>query len=128
MKIHVEPFELFKNKNSLNMSKVYKVDFNNKNHNKEVNKHINKNKEVNKHTNDNTNQCNKSDFKFKNNSYHSKYDSTRCIPHKAVRKNANHTYKCINENTGYNVLDNCIIDGNCRINEDVINMFPVKTN
>lgn len=113
MKSNIEPFT---NKQHV-FSQVRKIDFKKDNKKKEpvygddINVCENKNH-------------NFQDFDF---SYRSKYDSTHCISCKNQPKCAEHNDKCINEQTGYNVQDNCVEDGICRINEDVINMFPIKT-
>lgn len=113
MKSNVQ-VETFKNIGKKVFSQVRRVDFN-----------TNKN---NKHNNE-VNTCKQQNHKFKNYdfAYRSKYDATGCIPCKNPPKCSEHNYKCVDEQTGYNVQDNCVEDGICRINEDVINMFPVKT-
>ena len=113
MKSNVE-METFKNIGKKVFSQVRKVDFK-------------KNKNDIAHD-DEVNTC-KENYKFENHdyAYRSKYDSNSCLPCKHPPKCSEHNYKCIDEYTGYNVQDNCVEDGICRINEDVINMFPVKT-
>ena len=108
MKSNVQ-VETFKNIGKNVFSQVRRVDFNK--------------------YNDEVNTCKQKNYKFKNYdfAYRSKYDATGCIPCKHPPKCSEHNYKCIDEQTGYNVQDNCVEDGICRINEDVINMFPVKT-
>ena len=112
MKSNVQ-VETFKNIGKNVFSQVRRVDFTNNN---------------NKY-NDEINTCKQKNHKFKNYdfAYRSKYDATGCIPCKHPPKCSEHNYKCVDEQTGYNVQDNCVEDGICRINEDVINMFPVKT-
>ena len=109
--------ETFKNIGKNLFSQVRRVDFNK-----------NKNSKSNKY-NDEVNTCKQKNYKLKNHdfAYRSKYDATGCIACKHPPKCAEHNYKCVDELTGYNVQDNCVEDGICRINEDVINMFPVKT-
>ena len=113
MKSNVE-IETFKNIGKKVFSQVRKVDFK-------------RNKNDIAHD-DEVNTC-KENYKFENHdyAYRSKYDSNSCLPCKHPPKCSEHNYKCIDEYTGYNVQDNCVEDGICRINEDVINMFPVKT-
>ena len=113
MKSNVE-METFKNIGKNVFSQVRKVDFK-------------RNKNEIAHE-DEVNTC-KENYKFENHdySYRSKYDSNSCIPCKHPPKCSEHNSKCIDEYTGYNVQDNCVEDGICRIHEDVINMFPVKT-
>jgi hypothetical protein len=108
--------ESFKNIGKNVFSQVRKVDFNTLN-----NKHITHENEVN--------TCKNTTYRFKNYdfAYRSKYDATTCIKCKNPPKCSEHNYKCIDEKSGYNIQDNCTEDGVCRINEDVINMFPVKT-
>jgi len=112
--------ETFKNIGKNVFSQVRRVDFN-KNNNNNNNKKNNYNDEVD--------TCKQNNYKFKNYdfAYRSKYDSTGCISCKNPPKCSEHTDKCIDELTGYNIQDNCVEDGICRINEDVINMYPVKT-
>ena len=113
MKSNIE-IETFKNIGKKVFSQVRKVDFK-------------RNKNDIAHD-DEVNTC-KENYKFENHdyAYRSKYDSNSCLPCKHPPKCSEHNYKCIDEYTGYNVQDNCVEDGICRINEDVINMFPVKT-
>ena len=113
MKSNVQ-IETFKNIGKNVFSQVRRVDFTNNNNNK---------------YNDEVNTCKQKNHKFKNYdfAYRSKYDATGCISCKNPPKCSDHNYKCVDEQTGYNVQDNCVEDGICRINEDVINMFPVKT-
>lgn len=113
MKSNVE-METFKNIGKKVFSQVRKVNFK-------------RNKNDIAHD-DEVNTC-KENYKFENHdyAYRSKYDSNSCLPCKHPPKCSEHNYKCIDEYTGYNVQDNCVEDGICRINEDVINMFPVKT-
>jgi hypothetical protein len=113
IKSNVE-IETFKNIGRKVFSQVRKVDFK-------------RNKNEIAHD-DEVDTC-KENHKFENHdyAYRSKYDSNSCIPCKHPPKCSEHNYKCIDEYTGYNVQDNCVEDGICRINEDVINMFPVKT-
>lgn len=108
--------ETFKNIGKKVFSQVRRVDFNT-------------NTNTNNKYNDEVNTCKQPNHKFKNYdfAYRSKYDATGCIPCKNPPKCSEHNYKCVDEQTGYNVQDNCVEDGICRINEDVINMFPVKT-
>ena len=108
--------ETFKNIGKKVFSQVRRVDFNT-------------NTNTNNKYNDEVNICKQPNHKFKNYdfAYRSKYDATGCIPCKNPPKCSEHNYKCVDEQTGYNVQDNCVEDGICRINEDVINMFPVKT-
>jgi hypothetical protein len=117
IKSNVE-METFKNIGKKVFSQVRKVN---------LKKNKNKNKNDIAHD-DEVNTC-KENYKFENHdySYRSKYDSNGCIPCKHPPKCSEHNYKCIDEYTGYNVQDNCVEDGICRINEDVINMYPVKT-
>ena len=111
--------ETFKNIGKSPFRQVRRVDFN---------KNIHKNTTEDS---DELNLCNKNNTKTHDPnydfSYHSKYDSTGCVSCKNLPTCSQHNYKCINKLTGYNVQDNCVEDGICRINEDVINMFPVKT-
>jgi len=118
MKSNVQ-VETFKNIGKKAFSQVRRVDFTNNNTNKNNN---------NKYNNE-VDTCKQKNHKFKNYdfAYRSKYDATGCIPCKNPPKCSEHNYKCVDEQTGYNVQDNCVEDGICRINEDVINMFPVKT-
>lgn len=113
MKSNVQ-VETFKNIGKNVFSQVRRVDFTNNNNTK---------------YNDEVNTCKQKTHKFKNYdfAYRSKYDATGCIPCKNPPKCSEHNYKCVDEQTGYNIQDNCVEDGICRINEDVINMFPVKT-
>lgn len=108
--------ESFKNIGKHVFNQVRKVDFNTLNNKQMV------------HENE-VNTCKDTNHKFKNYdfAYRSKYDATTCIKCKNPPKCSEHNYKCVNEKSGYNVQDNCTEDGICRINEDVINMFPVKT-
>ena len=116
MKSNVE-IESFKNIGRNVFSQVRRVD---------LKQQTNNNKDI--AHNDEFNNCGKKKHKFTNNLvYRSKYDATGCIPCYHPPKCSEHNYKCIDDKTGYNVLDNCVEDGICRINEDVINMFPVKT-
>jgi hypothetical protein len=113
MKSNVQ-VETFTNIGKNVFSQVRHVDFTNNNNNK---------------YNNEVNTCEQKKHKFKNYdfAYRSKYDATGCIPCKTPPKCSEHNYKCVDEQTGYNVQDNCVEDGICRINEDVINMYPVKT-
>ena len=121
MKSNVQ-VETFKNIGKNVFSQVRRVDFrkNNTSNNNNHNNHNNHNE---------VDTCKHKNYKFKNYdfAYRSKYDATGCIPCKNPPKCSDHNYKCVDEQTGYNVQDNCVEDGICRINEDVINMFPVKT-
>ena len=109
--------EDFKNIGNNTFRQVRRLDFKN-----------NKNNKNNKTENE-VNVCKNKTHNFANYdfAYRSKYDSTGCIPCLNPPKCKEHTYKCMDELTGYNVQDNCVEDGTCRINEDVINMLPVKT-
>ena len=106
--------ETFKNIGKKTFSQVRRLNFEN-----------NKNKQHN----DETDLCKNKKPTFRNYdfAYRSKYDASGCIPCLNPPKCNQHNYKCVNELTGYNVQDNCVEEGQCRINEDVINMFPVKT-
>tara|TARA_A100001015_G_scaffold224903_2_gene253752 strand:+ start:4649 stop:5092 length:444 start_codon:yes stop_codon:yes gene_type:complete len=115
--------ETFKNIFKHPFRQVRRVNFeNNKNNSNNSNN-------SNKQHNNETNLCKNKKPNFRNYdfAYRSKYDSTGCIPCLNPPKYSQHNYKCINELTNYNIQDNCVEDGKCRINEDVINMFPVNT-
>jgi hypothetical protein len=115
MKTNVE-VEPFKNMFKHPFKQVKRVDFvNNKNkqHTNEINVYKNKNK--------------KNNFQNYDFAYRSKYDASGCISCLNPPKCNQTNYKCINELTNYNIQDNCVETGQCRINEDVINMFPVNT-
>jgi hypothetical protein len=58
--------------------------------------------------------------------YRSQFDSTQCTPCENPPSCSEHNSKCINENTYYNTLDNCVEDGTCRLGEDVVNLFPTN--
>lgn len=73
-------------------------------------------------------QCEGGPYKIDHAPYRSKYDSTTCIPCQNPPICGDHSIKCMNENTFYNTLDNCVEDGNCRLVEDELNMLPIKTN
>jgi len=132
MKSYIQ-VETFKNIGKNVFSQVRRVDFNNKNNKNNKNNNNNNNNNNNKNNknnnyNDEVNTCKQNNYKFKNYdfAYRSKY-STGCISGKNPPKYSEHNYKGVDELTGYNVQDNCVEDGICRINEDVINMYPVKT-
>ena len=125
--------------NTPTVQKVNKNNTNNKNN--KNNKNNNNKNNNNKHNTNNKNkntpkvneygdeiyQCEGGPYKFNNSSYISKYDCTRCVPCKNPPKCNEHTMKCIDENTFYNTLDNCVEDGTCRLVEDEINMSPIRT-
>jgi hypothetical protein len=71
-------------------------------------------------------QCEGGPFKIQYPEYRSKYDATRCIPCQNPPKCNGQNSKCMNENTYYYTLDNCVQDGNCRLGEDQINLSPIK--
>jgi hypothetical protein len=56
--------------------------------------------------------------------FYNKYDATGCIKCPNPPKCANNNTDCYTENTFYYTLDNCIQEGNCRLPEDPVNMFP----
>ena len=119
MKSNVQ-IEDFKNIGKNVFSQVRRVNFKNSNNKNSNNKSIAHEDEVD--------TCINKKYKFRNYdfAYHSKYDSTHCIPCNNYTKCSEHNYKCVNNQTGYSIQDNCVEDGTCRINEDVINMFPIK--
>ena len=71
-------------------------------------------------------QCEGGPFKIQHSEYRSKYDATSCIPCQNPPKCNEQNSKCINENTYYYTLDNCVQNGNCRLGEDQINLSPIK--
>ena len=119
MKSNVQ-IEDFKNIGRNVFSQVRRVNFKNSNNKKSNNKNIAHEDEVD--------TCNNKKHNFRNYdfAYYSKYDSTHCIPCNNPPKCSEHNCKCINDKTGYTIQDNCVEDGMCRINEDVINMYPIN--
>ena len=71
-------------------------------------------------------QCEGGPFKIQYPEYRSKYDSNRCIPCQNQPKCNGQNSNCIDENTYYYTLDNCVQDGNCRLVEDQVNLSPIK--
>mgnify|MGYP006183648415 CR=1 FL=1 len=71
-------------------------------------------------------QCEGGPYKINHPEYRSKYDSTTCIPCQNPPKCNQLSDKCIDENTFYTTLDNCVQNGTCRLSEDQINLSPIK--
>lgn len=80
--------------------------------------------DINKYNNNIPCKKNNTSTPFKNVKFYNKYDATMPCQNPSIC--SEHSLKCMNENTFYYTMDNCVQDGSCRLSEDPVNLFPTK--